>query len=182
MRLDEIAGITLFHGDDFGTTKLDPKLMFHGGNNQEGVGIYFASDITVTKTYGSKITKLELTVDQLQRIVPARDHAEDHISSDAGFNLLNYINQNDDNFWYMISDYVEVTGPEDVEEFHLRQTFEMMSREEIRNFQIEVCQATNVPLFVKAWNASTGIYGLFEKESQIYSIINPKLAVTPVNF
>jgi hypothetical protein len=31
---------TIFHGDDFGTKKLEPKLM-NNGNNQEGVGGVF---------------------------------------------------------------------------------------------------------------------------------------------
>jgi hypothetical protein len=182
MRLLEIDGLTLYHGDDFGTTRIEPKLMFHGGNNQEGVGIYFSPDIKAAKGYGSKIIKLVLTKAQRKRIVPARDSTADHISPKAGFNLLKYIHQNDDEFWYLISNYMEVTEPEDVNAFHLRQLFKMMAPSEIRNFQIEVCQGTNVELFVKAWNATVPINGLHEIGSDFYSIINPEFSVTPVNF
>lgn len=37
--VNESNNISVYHGDDFNTTKLDPKWMLHkDSNNQEGVG------------------------------------------------------------------------------------------------------------------------------------------------
>ena len=184
MKLLEVKGVTLFHGDNVGTTNLSPEWMLHGSsNNQEGVGIYFSPDIDVAKSYGSKISKLELSGSDLEHIVDARSIAADIISTNSAVSMLSQLNSQDDEFWYLLTDYgIEVSNQEDVDTSHLSHLYSMMKETEIRNFQIELCEATNVNLFVPAWNSNIGIYGLFESVSNFYSIINTKLKVTPVNF
>ena len=183
MKLNEVQNTVLYHGDNFGTVSLNPKLMMHGdSNNQEGIGIYFSPDKSVAEGYGSKISKIELTPDQMKRIRNARDIAEDIISQESGLKLLKQLNTHEE-FWYLLTDYgIEVMEQDDVEEHHLLQLFNMMAREEIRNFQIELAEASDIQLFVNAWNTHIGIVGLYEEVSKFYSIIDTTIRVTPVNF
>jgi hypothetical protein len=82
------------------------------------------------------------------------------------------------------SDYgIEVAEPEDVEDYHHVQLQEMMLREEIRNWQLEMAERSdNINVYVNAWNQLFDIDGLYETDSQFYSIINTNVQVTPVNF
>jgi len=48
--------VTIYHGDNYGTKKLDPKLM-NNGNNQEGIGIYFGT-LDVAEDYGKNIVQV----------------------------------------------------------------------------------------------------------------------------
>lgn len=173
---------TLYHGDHFGTTQLDPNWMFHSdSNNQEGIGIYFSPDINVAKTYGPKISSISR---QGLKIVESRSIAVDYINLAQAARFTEILNNANEDFWYVYSDYgIEVAEPEDVEDHHHMQLQEMMLREEIRNWQIEMAQLSdNIDVYVKAWNQIFDIDGLYENESQFYSIINTEVKVTPVNF
>lgn len=173
---------TLYHGDDFGTTSINPKWMYHdSSNNQEGIGIYFSPDINVARSYGKKISSISKSG---LKIFDARRPAVDAVSLNQAARLTEELNRTNEDFWYIYSDYgIEVAEPEDVENHHHFQLQEMMMNEQIRNWQIEMAQnAVNIEIFVRAWNKHIKIDGLFENESQFYSIINTSVKVTPVNF
>jgi hypothetical protein len=94
---------TLYHGDNFGTTSLDPKWMLHNdSNNQVGVGIYFSPDINVAKTYGPKISSISR---QGLKIVESRQLAIDHIDLNQAAKFTKALNDANEDFWYVYSDY-----------------------------------------------------------------------------
>lgn len=183
LNLLESDDLILYHGDDYGTIDLDPKWMIHDeSNNQEGVGIYFTPIIDDARGYGPKISSLRITPYLQDRIVDSRSLTSDHIDPEMGLQLLSYIHQRDEDFWYAVSDYAGVAEPEEVEEYHLEEMFRMMSSQEIRNFQSELATHSSGEVFVEAWNAIVPIIGLWEKQTQYYAIINTKLKATPVNW
>lgn len=172
----------LYHGDNVGTTFLDPKWMFRtDSNNQEGIGIYFSPDINVAETYGSKISSISK---QGLRIVESRQLAVDYIDIAQAAKFTKALNDSSEDFWYVYSDYgIEVAEPEDVQDHHHIELQQKMLNEEIRNWQIEMAQLSeDINVYVSAWNKFFNIDGLYETESQFYSIINTHVQVTPVNF
>ena len=182
MRLNQLTETNdiLYHGDDYGTTALNPQWMMHGtSNNQEGVGIYFSPDIEVAKSYGSKISSISATG---LRIANSRSPLRKAIPKKSAIQLMIYLNEVNDEFWYKVSDYVEVTGPEDINEYHFRQLYDMMQQQEIRDWQIEMAQASSTIDLVEGWNKFIPLDGLYESDSQFYAIINTKIPVTKVNF
>jgi hypothetical protein len=182
MRINQLteSNKVLYHGDDFGTTKLLPEWMMHSGsNNQEGVGIYFTPDIEVAKTYGNKISSIST---ENLRIVDSRASLGKAIRKPNAINLMKYLNEVNEDFWYKISDYIEVTGPEDVEDYHFNILYDMMKTQEIRNWQLEMSQASSTIDLVTGWNKYIPIDGLYERVSKFYSIINTNVDVKPVNF
>jgi hypothetical protein len=189
MRINQLteSNEVLYHGDDYGTTALTPQWMMHGerftnkrSNNQEGVGIYFTPEIEVAKTYGSKISQIST---EGLKVVNSRMSVKNAVKKSDALKLLNYLNENNENFWYLITDYnIEITGPEDVEPYHLQMLFNAMKDQEIRNWQIELADASSVIDLVTGWNKFIPIDGLYESVSKFYSIINTNVKVTPVNF
>jgi len=182
MRINQLteSNKILYHGDDYGTTALNPQWMMHReSNNQEGIGIYFSPDINIAKSYGNKISKID--ADGL-RIVNSRMPVENVINERDAINLLKYIFENDEDFWYKISDYIEVTGPEDVSDYHFQELFQMMEGQEIRNWQSEIAMATDITVFVTGWNKFIPIDGLYEQRTKHHSIINTNIKVERVNF
>lgn len=183
VNLFESEDLILYHGDDYGTTTLEPKWMLHDeSNNQEGVGIYFTPIIDDARGYGPKISSLRMSPYLQERIVDSRSQTFEHISDEMGLKLLSLIHQNYEDFWYAVSDYAGVTEPEEVDEYSLQAMFDMMKSQEIRNFQSELATHSSVEVFVAAWNAVVPIVGLWEAQTKYYAIINTKLKATPVNF
>lgn len=182
MRLNQLteSNSVLYHGDDYGTTALNPKWMMHGmSNNQEGVGIYFSPDIEVAKTYGSKISSISTAG---LRIVNSRMSLQKAIPKQSAINLMKYLNEVNEEFWYKVSDYVEVTGPEDVQDYHFSILYDMMKQQEIRDWQIELAQGSSTEDLVEGWNKFIPLDGLYETDSQFYAIINTTIKVDRVNF
>ena len=181
MRIFEVAKPkVLYHGDNFGTTKLDINWMMHNtSNNQEGVGIYFSPDIEVAKTYGSKISKIST---RGLKFVNSRSPVSKVVPEFAAIRLMKYLNKVNDEFWYLISDYVEVSGPEDIRDYHFSEVYRAMKSEEVRNWQIELAQASSVKDLVEGWNKYSSIDGLYEPVSNFYSIIDYNVVAVPVNF
>lgn len=181
MRIFEVAKPKiLYHGDNIGTTSLDISWMMHdNSNNQEGVGIYFSPDINVAKSYGSKISQIST---RGLKFINSRYPLRKAFGQFGAIRLMKYLNNVNPEFWYLISDYAEVSGPEDVRDYHFLKTYEMMKDEEIRNWQIELAQASSVKDFVEGWNKYVPIDGLYDTVSNFYSIINPNVIVKPVNF
>lgn len=185
MKAAEFTSLTLYHGDDYGTVgKLTPTYMLHGNsNNQEGVGIYFSPNIEVAESYGSKISMIQLSTAQLKRVKNSRTDTYKIIPAAAAVNMLTKINQNDPDFWYMLTDYnIDVSNQEEVKPHHLLKLFNLMKPVQIRNFQSELCMRTTVDIFVEAWNNSINIIGLYEPITKHHSIISTDIVAHPVNF
>lgn len=172
---------TIYHGDDFGTTRLEPKWMLHNqSNNLEGVGIYFSPDIEVAKNYGDKICSIRTLG---LKIVESRQPVGDVIHDDEAIEFYMKLSTNDESFWYMISDYTYISGPEDVDESACDETWQIMKAEQIRNWQIEMAQACDtIENFVHIWNDTLPIDGLYETANQFYCIIETDVKVKPLNF
>jgi len=171
----------LYHGDNIGTTKLQAQWMLHGeSNNQEGVGIYFSPDIEIAYSYGDKVSSISKTG---LKIVNSRRPVDKVINDRTAIKLLQYLNIHDSDFWYMLTDYgIEVSSQNQVQTSHLTQLHNMMKQEEIRNWQIELTQATDVITVVNGWNQIIKIDALFETDTQFYAVINTNIVATPVNF
>lgn len=182
--LVESRPMTLFHGDDFGTTFLDPKWMLHSGSrNQEGVGIYFSPDVEVALQYGEKVSYIELSSEQRAKIVDSRAHLLDVLDSETCVGIFKALMDHSENFWYIFSDYgIEVAEPTDVDDWTFASLYEAMLYEEVRNFQITLCEYAGVESFVRAWNETTNIIGTHEKTSNFYAIIDTTIEAKPFNW
>ena len=173
--------IKVYHGDDFGSVLLDPKLMMHGGNNQEGVGIYFGP-ISMAEGYGKYISYAN--VDQ-RRFIDPRELVEDVIPHDKLIKLLLALHKSDEeSMYYLVTDYgFDVGDVEDVDENAIIGMSDHIKTTEIRNLQIELAQRFDVKSLVKAWNEEIeDIDGTYHSETDIYCIINTDIKVVPVNF
>ena len=184
MRLAEFNAIKLYHGDDHGTTDLIPHWMYHDdANAQEGVGIYFTPNLEAAKGYGSKISSITLSGTQRSRIAPSRARTSDYINQQQGTALITEIGKAHEDLWYLMTDYgIPITEPEEVEDYHYNDLFHAMAGNELRGFQIALASETSTTAFVAAWNKYVPILGLYEEESQFYSIINTGITAKPENF
>jgi len=52
----------VFHGDNYGTKKINVALM-NNGNNQEGVGIYFSNELKDAEDYGANVVSVLIDED-----------------------------------------------------------------------------------------------------------------------
>ena len=176
MRLYEIENstITVYHGDNHNTSFLNPAIM-NNGNNQEGIGIYFGT-LDVAEAYGNDI--VSATIDPT-KFVSARDIASDWLPLNKIALLLKKLNEGHQEFWYFFSDYAEISEPQDIVDHHYTQVAELIGEGELRNFQIELAQASNVELFVGLWNKIFYfIHGLHYDE--FYCIINTDYKLTKI--
>jgi hypothetical protein len=180
-KLEESVTATLYHGDNFGTTKLNPAWMYHGeSNNQEGIGIYFSPDIDVARHYGTKISTTSL---EGYNVVDSRTTTDDVVNRDGAIQFIEYLNSQDDDFWYLISNYIEVANPEDIEEYHFAEVYDAMRVAQIRHWQIELMTSfSSIEKFVSGWNKYIQIDALYDYDTQFYAIINPSIEIRPHNF
>jgi len=174
--------LTIYHGDNFGTSKLEPKLM-NNGNNELGIGIYFGNRDTAD-SYGKYIISTEINP---KKFVEARDDASKHIKKDKLVKLLRELhNMDDEPLYYAITDYGIEVEPDEVEDIHLDMLAGYMLEEEMRNLQIDLAQKFSNYLieFVKEWNRIIKIDGTkMDRGGEIgfwFCIINPKYKVTKV--
>lgn len=175
------SSFLIYHGDNYNTTKLIPKLM-NNGNNQEGIGIYFSDDIKTAKDYGKDVISLNINE---RNFINSRDILKKHLSKKDLVGLLKILHQSDnESFFYYISDYIEVSEPEEVEDYHIEEFIQHIEREQIRNFQIDMANNFGVEVFVKAWNfIFKNIHGTYynNNDNEIwYCVINDKLKVSKV--
>ena len=172
--------VTIFHGDNFRTKKLEPKLM-NNGNNQEGIGIYFSNNIETAKTYGKDLISVE--VDE-KKLIPSRGYIGEEIGTDKIAELLKAMNEVDnEEMYYYMTDWIEIYEPEDIEDYHFEMMAENIQDDQVRNFQIDLAQKFGVEDFVEAWNKITKIDGIWEEQysGEIwYAIINPKIKVQQI--
>lgn len=170
--------VTVYHGDNYGTTKLSPSLM-NNGNNQEGIGIYFSDDVETAKNYGKNVVSLDI---DLSKFVDSRKPAYKYINSRKLTELLKELHKVDDEaFFYLASDYIELVEVEDVIPEHFAMMASNMKDEEVRNLQITLAESFGVEPFVKLWNKILShIHGTYQdnRNGEIwYCVINDKLKV-----
>ena len=176
--LNEDKMITVYHGDNHNTKKLEIEKMFMGGNQQEGVGIYFGSSVDVAKDYGKNIIVAKINP---KNFIYSRDEIGKFINKSTLEKILIELNKVDnEEFYYLITDYgVELTEPtKNVDKKDMDILINKISKEQVRNFQIDMCQRFGVKSFVKLWNNYTKIQGTYNKEG-FYAIIDPTIKVSP---
>lgn len=173
--------ITIYHGDDHGTKRLNPKLMNHG-NVQEGIGIYFQDFASTARDYGKDIVSIEVNTD---RLIPQREEVRKHLNPRGLEKMFNVFRKsNPEEFFYFVSDWIEVQEPDDVTSQHVREMVRNIGQEEVRNFQTQMADSYGVELFVKTWLECfpkiDGTYHPNSTEENWYQILNPKIKVTQV--
>lgn len=171
----------LYHGDNFETKKLDPKWMMHDDSrNAVGVGIYFTPDIEHTKVYGNKISKISMNG---LKLINGFTPIGKIINQSTFVKFLETLNKTNEGIYYLITDYgIEVSDQSDIRPHHFLKLYNFMKPQEIRDWQIELAQATSTIDFVTAWNNIIKIDGLYDPATNYYAIINTNIPVTPVNF
>lgn len=180
MKASDLTDKIVYHGDNFGTTVLQPKYMMHSAsNNQEGVGIYFTPDINVALTYGPKISKISIANLNIKN---SRATVKNTIPKANALKLLQYLHTVNNEFWYHISDYAEVSDRNMVRNQHFNTMLASAGEQELRNWQIELAQASTPTDLISGWNKYIKISGLYEPVSQFYSIIDTSVVATPVNW
>jgi len=169
LKIQESSLTTIYHGDNFGTRRLEPNRM-NSGNNQEGIGVYFTKDISVARDYGSKVVSLD--IDQ-SKFLPSREHLGYFLQENEVVKFLSILIEESEDFWYLLSDYgIEVSEPEEVETYHLRQLYAMMKDGQIRNFQTEIAdQLDDMDLFLKAWKECFKWQGTYNEDLGWYAVI-----------
>ena len=143
----EGSEIELWHGDNFKTTKLQAKFM-NNGNNQEGIGIYFGDDIEIAQDYGNDIIKIVLDKKYIKNSDDSLQKAKVKIMP---FLKLAWKAQLEDFFYYM-SDYIEVSEPDDITYDNLMELEKFLKDEQVQNFQIDFAEILGVEKFVALWN------------------------------
>jgi len=180
MRYRELIETIVYHGDDYDTTSLNPALM-NNGNNQEGIGIYFTDNQETSHTYGKNIVAADIDI---SNFVPSRDAARDHISTEQLNNMLQELWQYDkEAMFYWASDWIYVTEPHEVKEYHLEELAEHIIDDEVRNLQIELAEHFGVEHMVRAWNKFTdidGTYNMNRDDEMWIAIINPNIRIQKV--
>ncbi len=177
--LNENKNITLYHGSDYKTQKIDSSLMMQTLNNSlEGVGIYFG-DLEMAEHYGNKI--ISINIDS-KKIIPSHGTVGKYLPHKNVLNLIKDLYKiSPEDIFYLISDYIEITDSTDIDDSVIVEFIKKLEKEEIRNFQITMAQSIGVEVFVDGWNKHLpNIIGTFEKKSQIYCIINTSIKVTKV--
>jgi hypothetical protein len=172
--------IAIYHGDNYGTKKIEPKLMMtKNSNSQEGVGIYFGT-LEVAQSYGKDIVKA--TVNK-KRFWGSRNSLSKHTNYKFVLHLFRILHEIDNEpLYYMATDWgIEISEPEEVTIEVLKELAQHMIEEEVRNFQITMAQEFGVIDFVAAWNSVfSDNLGTYNKELDFYAIINPKVKLKPL--
>jgi len=168
--------LEIFHGDNFNTKSLSPKLMLNG-NNQEGVGIYFGT-IDVAKGYGGNIIKAKVNKEKL---IASREPIEKYLSHEKIRKIINMLGEKEPSaiVSYLQDWGFEVYSPDEITFSDLDEIVNSIKSEEVRNFQIELSQRFGVENFVSVWNAETDIQGTFDNETGFYAIIDTSITVEP---
>jgi len=169
----------VYHGDNHKTKKLDVSLMNHG-NNQEGIGIYFSDNIDTAYDYGRDVVSAEIN---MSKFLPSRVN----ISKIGKLKIKKLLHAlwkyNKEEMFYWVSDYIEVSVEDDVQDVHIDELAGYLMNEQIRNFQIDLADKFGVENMVREWNAIVKIDGLYNRnnDNEIwYAIINPKIRLTAI--
>jgi len=170
----------VYHGGDVDVHALDPVWMAHDeANQQEGVGIYFTTNIETAERYGPKIIKAHIDLDDF---VPSREVVEGYFTQDQIAELIYEIGRKSskEDMYYFITNWFEF--PEntriDIDTAYALAGYYMDS--EIRGFQNELVEIDK-DAFIEAWNEVLGVKGTYYQvtDDEVWvAIIDPNVTVT----
>jgi len=185
MKIFANSKLKVYHGGNKKFSQVDPKFMLtEDSNAQEGIGIYFSNDKEVADAYGKFIMSTEI---DLRNFVDSNDLMRDHVVNDQIFKILKDMWKVDaESLFYLISDYIYITEPDEIEDFHLEELASFMADEQIRNFQYTIADKFGVENLVKSWNKNIskihGTYGDQDGDGKLFiAIINTKYKITQEN-
>ena len=175
-KLNEAELITIYHGDNFGTKRIEPKLMMNG-NAQEGIGIYFSS-LELAQAYGKDVVYTEVNP---KNFINSRDTVRSKVK--LAYKILRDLWKIDNEaMYYLLTDWVEIIEVEDITRSDIQLLATKMGSDEVRNFQITLAQSFGVENFVKVWNK---IYpknlGTYNADLDFYAIIKPSIFLRKYN-
>lgn len=169
----------IYHGDNFSTKKLESKLM-NNGNNQEGIGIYFGS-LETAKAYGKNIIHTEIDT---KKFINSRGEISKFLKLSEIINILTDMYKEDvEAMYYIITDWgIEISEPEDIEEYMFEELAQNMSNDDVRDFQTTLANTFGVVPFVESWNKHTKIDGTYQDQGNDiwYAVINTKIKVKQI--
>ena len=175
--------LKLYHGSNTKFSKIEPKYMRTDGSNmQEGVGIYFTTDLEVTKIYGKYVMEVDADLSKME-FLPSREFALDVYNLNDLKKLVKIIKIEDkDELYYAITDWVEVdydASVNEMKEVFIENVLENFCDEEIRNVHIQFCEVFGTENFIEAWNKVFGkkFYGTYNEELQFYAIMDTSVKV-----
>lgn len=179
MRIVASNNKVIYHGDNYNTTKLDPKLM-DNGNNQEGIGIYFGN-LDTAQSYGKNIVTTSIDV---SKFIPAYDDVGEHINIRKITSLLSALHKlNNEHIYYMVTDWgLEVGEPEDITLSEISFLAKKLQNEQVRDFQTDLAGKFGVENFVREWNKHIKIDGTYTVHpvDTWYAVINPNYKLEKV--
>jgi hypothetical protein len=157
--------ITVYHGDKYGLDSINGNykvMSLEGSNQQEGPGIYFTTNKNTSDMYGDKV--VETTINP-KMFMKSREQVGKYIFPLQNIaKMIKHINANDDEFWMVMSDYVEVTDPSDVTDRRIMEMANMLSRDQVRNFLITLEEKTDTENFVNAFSKYSKYYGVYHDD------------------
>lgn len=171
------TAVVIFHGDNFETTKIEPKWMFHSSsNNQEGIGIYFGTLLETAQAYGKNIVK---AVINHKNFIDSRVDVR-KIPKAKVIKMLEELNKIDnEELYYLMTDYgIDIREPEDVTKQDIIKLYNYLANEQVRNFQVLMCEKFGVENFVRLWNDIIKIDGTYQKQAKDntwYAVINTNI-------
>lgn len=170
--------LRVYHGDNYGTTSIKIENMDFDGNMQEGIGIYFTEHFNIAEQYGDHVVYADIDPD---RFIESRDLVGDWLEHDDIKNILvDMWNIDLESMFYLISDYMEVHEPRDIEEYHIDSLAEYLKDEQCRNFQITLGQSFGVNNFAESWNLHIEDFdGTKNTKLAFYCIINTDINISP---
>jgi hypothetical protein len=161
--------IKVYHGDNYGLETINgnyKRIADPSGNMALGLGIYFTEDIKLARRYGNKIVS---TIIDKNKLLPALSMANDVMDRDNVIELLKYYNKESEDFWYYYSDFgINVSEPEDLEDYHAEILVDYIIDNEVRNFMIELWQRVgDTKIFVDGWLKNIDYYGVYDDKDGV---------------
>jgi hypothetical protein len=173
--------ITIYHGSDHILHMHDHKYMnTFSSNNQEGIGYYFG-DLDTAKSYGDKI--FSTTIDN-SNFINSRGYVSELLDVNKLIILFQELNKLDSSVFVTdLQDWgIEITDSNDVTDKHLQILALHQQDQEIRNFQIDLCEKFGNVNFIDTWNSTfPDIKGTFNDEINFYCIIDTDTIVLEVD-
>lgn len=183
--LSESIMIKVYHGDNYGLKDINNNyraMFLENSNQQEGPGIYFSDNINTAKDYGKYVVS---TIVDKNKLIPSREPLIDYVDPEPVIQVLYDLSREClEDVFYFISDYSEVSTPEELNRRHFEEAVELLLDDQARNVLTtlgELC--TNKKLFVDSWVEHTGIYGTYDKQHNDetwYALLHNDAPVVPI--